>query len=72
MNTTVKLVWYFISICLIFTIIIQNPKAEGSNRFYSGDFFSTEKSKKRTLNNVTWILIISFLFFTGIISIANS
>lgn len=31
MKEFLKSIWYIISLCLIIIIIIQNPKAEGSN-----------------------------------------
>nr|YP_010337437.1 preprotein translocase subunit G [Pulvinaster venetus]UNJ17022.1 preprotein translocase subunit G [Pulvinaster venetus] len=71
MKEFLKSIWYIISLCLIIIIIIQNPKAEGSNRIYSTNFFNTNKDRKKTLTITTWILIISFLLLTSILAIVN-
>nr|YP_009369949.1 preprotein translocase SecG subunit [Boldia erythrosiphon]ARO90637.1 preprotein translocase SecG subunit [Boldia erythrosiphon] len=67
----IKLLWYLVSLSIIFIIILQNPKSEGLYRFYSENFFNTEENKKKILKSITWILIIAFMLLTTIINIAD-
>ena len=57
-----KLIWFFLSILLIFLIFIRVPRNQGLTSLASKtNIFGSPNSTERILNNITSILIILYL-----------
>nr|YP_010337133.1 preprotein translocase subunit G [Pseudoerythrocladia kornmannii]UNJ16718.1 preprotein translocase subunit G [Pseudoerythrocladia kornmannii] len=65
----INIVWYFVSILLIFIIMIQNPKAEGAG--VTNQILTSDSNIKKRIVKTTWFLIIIFLILTGIFAHFN-
>ena len=60
-----KLIWYLISVLLIFLILISNPKSTNLGGFSGeGNIVSTTRSSQRTLQILIAFNILLFLLLT--------
>jgi preprotein translocase subunit SecG len=62
----ITILWIIISVLLIFTIMIHNPKSQGMGG--QNQLFVSTRSAEANLNKITWALI--GLFFSLAIYIA--
>lgn len=60
-----KLIWYLISVLLIFLILISNPKSTNLGGFSGeGNIVSTTRSSQRTVQILIALNILLFLLLT--------
>jgi len=63
-----KLIWYLISINIIFIILINNPSSQTTNSLTNQNKFFTFRSNQLLIEKFILISIIIFIIFTAILS----
>lgn len=63
------IIWIFCSLCLIFFIILHNPKSQNIGN--QNQFFGTTRSAEESINKITWALIVIFFLLAIRISTSN-
>nr|BDA97611.1 preprotein translocase SecG subunit [Cryptomonas tetrapyrenoidosa] len=61
-------IWILCSLCLIFFIILHNPKSQGISG--QNQIFGSTRAGEENITKITWIL--TFLFFALTIYISSS
>ena len=50
--------WILCSLCLIFFIILHNPKSQNIGN--QNQFFGTTRSAEENINKITWVFVVIF------------
>jgi len=65
----VKIIWAIACFLLIVLVLLHSPKGDGLGGIGGqAQLFSSAKSAEATLNRVTWILAITFISLTIVLS----
>lgn len=65
----VKIIWFISASLLILLVLLHSPKGDGLGGIGGqAQLFSSTKSAEATLNRVTWILSLTFVSLTVVLS----
>lgn len=65
----VKIIWAIACFLLVVLVLLHSPKGDGLGGIGGqAQLFSSAKSAEATLNRVTWILAITFISLTIVLS----
>ncbi|MCA1904956.1 MAG: preprotein translocase subunit SecG [Cyanobacteria bacterium M5B4] len=67
MYSFLQVVWIVVSILMIFLVLLHSPKGDGLGGL-GGQGFTATKSAEKTLNQITWLLLIAFLGIAIVLS----
>lgn len=65
----VKIIWFISASLLILLVLLHSPKGDGLGGIGGqAQLFSSTKTAEATLNRVTWILSLTFISLTVVLS----
>lgn len=70
MLSSIKILWYIVTILLVILILLQNPKKESFKTFgFQNQTLSNTRESEKLLQNITWIGVILFVILTSCLAL---